>query len=59
MSSVLLAKCPCCGVSTTGDLNEIENVFGFRNMNNGKKICQSYCRNCRSKHCRVGFKCCN
>ncbi|MCG3865811.1 MULTISPECIES: hemagglutinin [unclassified Photobacterium] len=58
MSSVLQAECPCCGLLTAGDLNEIEKLFGFRNMKDGKKICQSYCRHCRSKHCRISSKRC-
>ncbi|MCZ2107732.1 MAG: hypothetical protein LC106_10175 [Burkholderiales bacterium] len=58
MPSTLSAKCPCCAKTVNGDLNEIEKYFGFRNMGNGKKIAQSYCKNCRSKGCGSGSKKC-
>ena len=58
MPSTLNAKCPCCGKTANGDLNEIEKYFGFRNMENGKKIAQSYCKNCRSKNCSPSRLCC-
>jgi len=51
MPSTLNAKCPCCKVTSSGDINAIEEIFGFRNMGDGKKIAQSYCRKCRAKHC--------
>ena len=57
--STLSAKCPCCDIVANGDLNEIEKIFGFRNMKNtGKQIAQSYCRKCRSKHCGTNLKNC-
>ncbi|MBT9185793.1 hypothetical protein ILP31_17050 [Pectobacterium punjabense] len=31
------AKCPCCGVEAGRDINEIEEIFGFRELPNGKK----------------------
>lgn len=59
MASTLSAQCPCCQKTASGDLNEIENLFGFRNMSDtGKKIAQSYCRNCRTKRCGAGQKNC-
>lgn len=59
MPSILSAKCPCCGITTSGDLNKIEELFGFRNMKDtGKQIVQSYCRNCRSKRCGANQKNC-
>jgi hypothetical protein len=58
MPSTLSAQCPCCGKTANGDLKEIESLFGFRNMENGKTIAQSYCRVCRSKHCSPGNKKC-
>lgn len=44
------AECPCCGVSAEGEA-EIEEVFGYRNMGDGRTIPQSYCRECRSAGC--------
>ena len=41
------AKCPACG-KTASTLEEIENLFGFRNMN-GFVRSQSWCRDCRKK----------
>lgn len=59
MPSILSAKCPCCNKTAEGDLNKIEELFGFRNMGaSGKKIAQSYCRVCRSKKCGLGQKNC-
>lgn len=58
MPSTLSATCPCCNKQASGDLKEIEKVFGLRNMQGGKTIAQSYCRNCRSKHCGTGEKKC-
>ena len=51
MAYELYAKCPCCGKEAKNDINEIERLFGFRTMANGRTIPQSYCRNCRSKRC--------
>jgi len=47
----LNAKCPYCGKTVNNDLNKIEELFGFRTMENGKKIPQSYYKVCRSKKC--------
>lgn len=59
MPSTLSAKCPCCNIFVSGDLNEIEEIFGFRNMKNtGKRITQSYCRECRRKKCGTEQKNC-
>ncbi|NQZ94493.1 MAG: hemagglutinin [Moritella sp.] len=58
MPSTLSATCPCCNTQVSGDLNEIDKVFGFRNMPGGKQITQSYCRECRKKHCGAGVKNC-
>lgn len=52
------AKCPCCGVEAGRDINEIEEIFGFRELPNGKKIPQSYCRECRRLHCSPDDKRC-
>lgn len=59
MPSTLNAKCPCCNIVASGDMNKIRDIFGFRNMKDtGKTIAQSYCRNCRSKHCGSNQKNC-
>jgi hypothetical protein len=49
----LFSQCPSCGVLAEGDLNSIEELFGFRQMKNGKKISQSYCRSCRRKNLAI------
>lgn len=58
MPSKLEAKCPCCGVEAKYDLKEIERVFGFRIMANGKKRAQSYCIKCRGLKCSPNNKRC-
>ncbi len=58
MPSILSATCPCCNTQVSGDLKEIDQVFGFRIMQGGKQITQSYCRKCRKKHCGTGVKNC-
>ena len=50
------AECPCCG-KKANSLNEIESKFGWRTMENGETIPQSYCRDCRSAHCEAGLPC--
>ena len=50
------AECPCCGKIAHGT-NEIEEMFGYRSMGNGKIIPQSYCRACRSAKCESGKPC--
>lgn len=40
------AKCPNCEKIAIGKA-QIENLFGYRNMGDGKIIPQSYCRDCR------------
>ncbi|MDU4889425.1 MAG: hypothetical protein E6344_04520 [Clostridium sp.] len=47
------AECPCCGKTAKGE-QEIEQEFGYRTMEKGKVIPQSYCRVCRSAHCEAG-----
>jgi len=58
MSYELGAECPCCEVTAGRDFNEIDKIFGFRNIH-GKKIPQSYCRNCRTLKCSLESKKCN
>lgn len=50
----LIAECPCCGKEALDDINKIEELFGFRKMDDGRKIPQSYCRVCRSSKCEAG-----
>lgn len=42
------AKCENCGMTAEGK-DELEEVFGWRKMPNGKTIPQAWCRKCRSK----------
>ena len=42
------AECPKCDKKAK-NFEEIEKMFGWR-VPGGKKIPQSYCRACRSKH---------
>jgi hypothetical protein len=57
MAYQIEAECPCCLI-TANSLNEIENIFGFRTMQNQEKIPQSYCKSCRSKKCSPNNKKC-
>lgn len=50
------AVCPCCSVVAGGDLNKIEEVFGFRTVEGERLIPQSYCRRCRSLKCSPNDK---
>ena len=47
------AICPCCEREAYGN-REIEELFGYRNMGDGRRIPQSYCRVCRSSKCSPG-----
>jgi len=44
-------ECPKCDVKAEG-LDAIEGVFGFRNMGNGVRRAQSWCRECRKEDAR-------
>ncbi len=55
MPYTIEASCPCCGKKAKGK-NEIEELFGWRTPNN-EEIPQSYCRKCRSAHCKSGEPC--
>lgn len=50
------AECPCCG-KRANSLDEIELIFGWRNIGNDETIPQSYCRACRSAHCEADLPC--
>ena len=41
------AECPNCGKTAFGR-DEIERLFGYRNMGDGRYIPQSWCKECRS-----------
>ena len=41
------AECPNCGKTAHGE-DEIEELFGYRNVGGGKVIPKSWCRECRS-----------
>ena len=40
------AECPRCNKKAFGK-DEIEELFGYRNMGDGRVIPQSHCRECR------------
>lgn len=52
----IYAECPCCKKKAT-NLNELDTLFGKRNMGNDKVIPQSYCRECRIAHCTADEPC--
>lgn len=58
MSYQIQANCPCCKLQATNDLNKIEELFGFRTVENGRLIPQSYCRRCRGLRCSPSEKKC-
>lgn len=51
------AECPCCHLVVDGDLRQIEEEFGLREVAKGQVIPQSYCLACRSARCRKGEPC--
>ncbi|POE40957.1 hypothetical protein BV920_07260 [Pectobacterium odoriferum] len=53
------AICPCCQKEARGDLNKIQEIFGFRKVSDGRLIPQSYCRVCRGLRCSPGDKRCS
>lgn len=40
------AECPRCGIKAKNE-DEIEELFGYREMGDGRRIPQSHCRKCR------------
>lgn len=50
------AQCPCCKKVAYGR-EKIEEKFGYRKLDNGKRIPQSYCHECRSARCETGKPC--
>lgn len=55
MPYTIKAECPCCPKTADG-LDEIEEKFGWRVVNN-RKIPQSYCRACRAAKCNKDEPC--
>jgi hypothetical protein len=45
----LLHTCPKCRLVTATTYQELDEKFGFRNMNKNSMRNQSYCRECRKK----------
>ena len=49
--SIDYAECPRCGKTAYGE-DEIQTLFGYRNMGNDNIIPQSHCKECRSEEAR-------
>ncbi len=45
------AECPRCGKTAYSE-DEIDVLFGYRDMGNNKIIPQSHCKECRSEEAR-------
>jgi len=43
----VLASCPCCERKEATTAEQVEELFGYRTMADGKTIVQSWCRECR------------
>lgn len=43
----VLASCPCCEHKEATTAEQVEELFGYRTMADGKTIAQSWCRECR------------
>ncbi len=43
----VLASCPCCEHKEATTAEQVEELFGYRTMADGKTIVQSWCRECR------------
>lgn len=50
------AICPCCG-KRANLRDEIQSKFGWRTMQSGETIPQSYCYSCRTAQCQSGVPC--
>lgn len=54
------ARCPCRGCTkTASNADEVEELFGLRDMGDGTIRVQSYCRECRALHCKASEPMCN
>lgn len=56
MPYTIKAQCPCCKCEANG-VKEISKIFGWRDMENGETIPQSYCNACRGAKCVAGEAC--
>ncbi len=53
MPDLTKASCPCRACHKTANTaDEVEELFGLRNMEGTIRV-QSYCRECRSRHCEA------
>ncbi|EGR0036464.1 hemagglutinin [Vibrio parahaemolyticus] len=60
MPDLTKARCPCRGCNTVAtNAEQVEKLFGLRNMGDGTVRVQSYCRECRSLHCEASDPKCN
>ncbi|MDP2561408.1 hemagglutinin [Psychrobium sp. 1_MG-2023] len=60
MSSLTQARCPCRGCDKVArNETEVDELFGLRDMGDGTIRVQSYCRECRSLHCKASEPQCN
>ncbi len=50
------AQCPCCK-KEAHSLDELEEQFSVRTMEQGNTIPQSYCCKCRGAKCETGKPC--
>lgn len=42
--------CPKCNITKANNYEELEEKFGFRNLNKTTVTNQSWCRDCRKKY---------
>lgn len=49
------AECPRCGIKAKNK-DEIEELFGYREMVDGRRIPQSHCRKCRLEELKLKEK---
>ena len=60
MPDLTKARCPCRGCSKSADNKEdVVRLFGLRNMGDGTIRVQSYCRECRTLHCKANHPNCS
>lgn len=60
MPDLTKARCPCRGCHAVAtNAEEVEELFGLRNMGDGTVRVQSYCRKCRILHCEADNPKCN
>lgn len=60
MPDLTKARCPCRGCNkVANNAEEVEELFGLRNMGDGTIRVQSYCREYRGLHCEASNPKCN